>query len=88
MVEIFNFNSIQQDIVKHQVITMMKEKQDQSIKKNLWKCLMNRSSLANGYPVEQQKIAECNKKISVLNNLREQYDNSSMNQPSSFGSRH
>lgn len=47
-----------------------------------------RNSLVNGYPTELQKIAECDKKITVLNSLREQYDNPSMNQPTSFGSRH
>ena len=47
-----------------------------------------RNSLVNGYPNELQKIAECDKKIAALNNLREQYDNPSMNQPASFGSRH
>ena len=47
-----------------------------------------RSSLVNEYPAEQQKIAECDRKIAVLNNLREQYENPSMDQPASFGSRH
>ena len=47
-----------------------------------------RNSLANEYPIELQKIAECDKKITVLNNLKEQYDNPSMNKPTSFGSRH
>lgn len=47
-----------------------------------------RNSLVNGYPAEQKKIAECDKKIAVLNNLREQYENPSMNQPSSFSSKH
>jgi hypothetical protein len=47
-----------------------------------------RNSLANEYPLELQKIAECDKKITVLNNLKEQYDNPSMNKPTSFGSRH
>jgi hypothetical protein len=47
-----------------------------------------RNSLVNGYPTELQRIAECDKKIAVLNKLREQYDNPSMNQHASFGSRH
>ena len=47
-----------------------------------------RNSLVNEYPTELQKIAECDKKIAVLNSLREQYENPSMNQPTSFGSRH
>lgn len=47
-----------------------------------------RNSLVNVYPTELQKIAECDKKIAVLNSLREEYENPSMNQPTSFGSRH
>lgn len=47
-----------------------------------------RNSLVNEYPNEVHKIAECDRKIAVLNNLREQYENPSMNQPASFGSRH
>lgn len=47
-----------------------------------------RNSLVNRYPNELQKIAVCDKKIAVLNSLREQYENPSMNQPTSFGSRH
>jgi hypothetical protein len=44
-----------------------------------------RNSLVNGYPTELQKIAECDKKIAVLNNLREQYTNPSMSEPTSYG---
>lgn len=44
-----------------------------------------RNSLVNGYPTELQKIAECDKKIAVLNSLREQYENPSMSEPTSYG---
>ena len=47
-----------------------------------------RNSLVNGYPTELQKIAECDKKIAVLNSLREQYENPSMSEPISYGPRH
>ena len=47
-----------------------------------------RNSLVNGYPTELQKIAECDKKIAVLNSLREQYENPSMSEPTSYGPRH
>ena len=44
-----------------------------------------RYSLVNGYPNELQKIAECDKKIAALNSLREQYENPSMSEPTSYG---
>lgn len=47
-----------------------------------------RNSLVNEYPTELQKIAECDKKIAVLNSLREQYKNPSMSEPTSYGPRH
>lgn len=47
-----------------------------------------RNSLVNGYPMELEKIAECDRKIAVLNNLREQYENPSMSEPSSGTLRH
>lgn len=44
-----------------------------------------KNSLVNGYPAELQKIALCDKKIAILNNLREQYENPSMSEPTSYG---
>jgi len=47
-----------------------------------------RNALVNQYPQQKEKIAECDRKIAVLNNLREQYENPSMPEPSSGARRH